>query len=254
MRRRIVAGNWKMNGSADLVDSLVPTVREAVGGLGNGVEVVIVPPALYVPRVVEKAGSGIAVGVQNLSGYESGAYTGEISAAMAVDSGCHYALVGHSERRHLFAESDEVIAGKVVRALETGLSAVLCVGETLEERDEGRAEQVVAEQVRAGLSGVRPDQWGRVVVAYEPVWAIGTGKTATADDAQAMHAAIRRWLDELGAPAQDVPLLYGGSVKADNAAALFAEPDVDGGLIGGASLVADEFLSICRAIPTDAGN
>ena len=154
-----------MNGSADLVDSLVPTVREAVGGLGNGVEVVIVPPALYVPRVVEKAGSGIAVGIQNLSGYESGAYTGEISAAMAVDSGCHYALVGHSERRHLFAESDEVIAGKVVRALETGLSAMLCVGETLEERDEGRAEQVVAEQVRAGPAGVRPDQWGRVGVA-----------------------------------------------------------------------------------------
>jgi triosephosphate isomerase len=154
----------------------------------------------------------------------------------------------------LFAESDQIAAEKVMRALESGLSAILCVGETLEERDQGRAEQVVEEQVCAGLSGVGPDQWGRVVVAYEPVWAIGTGKTATTDDAQAMHASIRRWLGEMGAPAQDVPLLYGGSVKADNAAALFAEPDVDGGLIGGASLMADEFLSICRAMPVNAGN
>ncbi|MBC7193365.1 triose-phosphate isomerase [Marinobacter sp.] len=254
MRRKIVAGNWKMNGSADLVADLVPTVRKAVAGLDNGVEVVIVPPALYVPQVRAEADPVVAVGVQNLSGYEAGAYTGEISAAMAVDSGCRYALIGHSERRRLFAESDQIAAEKVMRALESGLSAILCVGETLEERDQGRAEQVVEGQVCAGLSGVGPDQWDRVVVAYEPVWAIGTGKTATTDDAQAMHASIRRWLGEMGAPAQDVPLLYGGSVKADNAAALFAEPDVDGGLIGGASLMADEFLSICRAMPVNAGN
>ncbi|MBW0147477.1 triose-phosphate isomerase [Marinobacter arenosus] len=249
MRRKIVAGNWKMNGSKDLAKNLVGHIQAEVGSLDNGVEVVIIPPAIYVRDVAEQSGSELAVGVQNVGQWQSGAYTGEISAEMAKDQGCHYALVGHSERRQLFGESDDVVAAKVERLTSCGLTAVVCVGETLEERESGRAEAVVASQVKKGLANVAADQWGRIVVAYEPVWAIGTGKTATAEDAQAMHASIRGVLAEIGAPAESISLLYGGSVKADNAAALFAEPDIDGGLIGGASLVAEDFVSICRSIP-----
>ncbi len=249
MRRKIVAGNWKMNGSKALVQTLVSDVQSQTASLDNGVEVVIIPPAIYVGDVVANAGGSLSVGVQNVGQCSSGAYTGEISAEMAVDQGCQYALIGHSERRQLFGESDDVVAEKVGRVISAGLYAVLCVGETLEEREAGKAESVVASQVKAGLAGVAKDQWQRVIVAYEPVWAIGTGKTATAQDAQAMHASLRQVLSEMGAPANDISLLYGGSVKADNAAALFAEPDVDGGLIGGASLVAEDFVSICRSVP-----
>ncbi|MBW4934437.1 triose-phosphate isomerase [Marinobacter sp. F4206] len=249
MRRKIVAGNWKMNGSKDLARNLVDQVRAETGALDNGVEVVIIPPAIYVSDVVEQAGSSLAVGVQNVGQWQSGAYTGEISADMAKDQGCRYALVGHSERRQLFGETDDVVAAKVERLASCGLTAVVCVGETLDEREAGRAEAVVAAQVKEGLASVGADQWSNIVVAYEPVWAIGTGKTATAEDAQAMHASIRGVLAEIGAPAESISLLYGGSVKADNAAALFAEPDIDGGLIGGASLVAEDFVSICRSMP-----
>lgn len=171
---------------------------------------------------------------------------------MAKDAGCRYALVGHSERRQLFGETDEQVAEKVSLVVSSGLTAIVCVGETLEEREAGQAEAVVAGQVRTGLSSVALGEWQNIVVAYEPVWAIGTGKTATSDDAQAMHAAIRGVLKGMGAPAEEISLLYGGSVKADNAAALFSEPDVDGGLIGGASLVAKEFMSICRSLPAGA--
>jgi triosephosphate isomerase len=249
MRRKIVAGNWKMNGSKDLAQTLVGYVRPRVESLDNGVEVVIIPPAIYVRDVAENAGEGLALGVQNVGQWASGAYTGEISAGMAKDQGCRYALVGHSERRQIFGETDAEVAEKVARLLESGLRAIVCVGETLEEREAGQAESVVADQVREGLSAVAPGQWSDIIVAYEPVWAIGTGKTATAQDAQAMHAAIREVLAGMGAPAEEISLLYGGSVKADNAAALFAEPDIDGGLIGGASLVAEDFVSICRAVP-----
>ena len=249
MRRKIVAGNWKMNGSKDLAQTLVSDVRSQAASLDNGVEVVIIPPAIYVPDVVASAGDVLSVGVQNVAQWASGAYTGEISADMALDQGCQYALVGHSERRQLFAETDAAVAEKVGRILASGLQAMVCVGETLEEREAGKAETVVAAQVKAGLATVASEQWQRVVVAYEPVWAIGTGKTATAQDAQAMHASIRQVLSEMGAPANEISLLYGGSVKADNAAALFAEPDIDGGLIGGASLVAEDFVSICRSVP-----
>jgi triosephosphate isomerase len=171
---------------------------------------------------------------------------------MALDHGCTYALVGHSERRQLFGEQDDVVAEKVERVIAAGLNAILCVGETLEEREAGKADEVVASQVKAGLAKVVAGQWQRVIVAYEPVWAIGTGKTATAQDAQAMHGAIRQVLSEMGAPADEISLLYGGSVKADNAAALFSEPDIDGGLIGGASLEAKDFVSICRSVPASA--
>lgn len=249
MRRKIVAGNWKMNGSKDLAQTLVGYVRSRVESLDNGVEVVIIPPAIYIGDVARSAGEILALGVQNVGQWASGAYTGEISASMVKDQGCHYALVGHSERRQIFGETDEVVAEKVACLLGNGLRPIVCVGETLEEREAGQAESVVAVQVRKGLSAVSPDQWSDIVVAYEPVWAIGTGKTATAHDAQAMHASIRKVLAEMGAPAEDISLLYGGSVKADNAAALFAEPDIDGGLIGGASLVAEDFVSICRSMP-----
>ncbi|MCL7943384.1 triose-phosphate isomerase [Marinobacter sp. ATCH36] len=249
MRRKIVAGNWKMNGSKDLVNRLVGQVRSGLAPLDNGVEAVIIPPALFVGDVISETGGEIAVGVQNIACWDSGAYTGEISAGMAKDSGCDYSLVGHSERRQLFGETDEQVSVKVARALASGLDAVICVGETLEEREAGKAEDVVSAQVRKAVSEVDGGQWQQVVIAYEPVWAIGTGKTATAEDAQAMHAAIRAVLKSLGAPSEQISLLYGGSVKADNAAALFAQPDIDGGLIGGASLDAKEFVSICRAMP-----
>ena len=249
MRRKIVAGNWKMNGSKDLVNSLVGHTRSELASLDNGVEVVIIPPALYVSDVVEQAEGRIAVGVQNVACWDAGAYTGEISAVMARECGCDHALVGHSERRQLFGETDEQVAVKVGQALASGLGAIICVGETLDERDAGKAEEVVSRQVRKAVAEVGDGQWKQVVVAYEPVWAIGTGKTATAEDAQAMHAAIRAVLKSLGAPADEMSLLYGGSVKADNAAALFAQPDIDGGLIGGASLQANDFVSICRAMP-----
>ncbi|EHJ05371.1 Triose-phosphate isomerase [Marinobacter manganoxydans MnI7-9] len=238
-----------MNGSKDLAQTLVSDVRSQAASLDNGVEVVIIPPAIYVPDVVASAGDVLSVGVQNVAQWASGAYTGEISADMALDQGCQYVLVGHSERRQLFAETDAAVAEKVGRILASGLQAMVCVGETLEEREAGKAETVVAAQVKAGLATVTSEQWQRVVVAYEPVWAIGTGKTATAQDAQAMHASIRQVLSEMGAPANEISLLYGGSVKADNAAALFAEPDIDGGLIGGASLKAEDFVSICRSVP-----
>lgn len=252
MRRKIVAGNWKMNGSKDLVSQLVGAIASQAGSLPAGPEVAILPPSLYVGAVQVAAGEAVQVGAQNVAPWVSGAYTGEISAAMAADLGCQYVLVGHSERREYFAETDALVAEKVGRVLENGLVAMVCVGETLQDRESGRAEQVVASQIRGGLAGVEPGQWSRIVIAYEPVWAIGTGETATAADAQAMHAYIREVLESMNAPANEVSVLYGGSVKADNAAALFAEPDIDGGLIGGASLKADEFLSICRSFPVGA--
>lgn len=252
MRRKIVAGNWKMNGSKDLAKTLLGYVRSRIASLDNGVEVVIIPPALYVAEVRSQSADALSVGVQNVGQWPSGAFTGEIAADMAADLGCRYALVGHSERRQLFGESDSVVAEKVERVLASGLTAIVCVGETLEEREAGEAEAVVSGQVRKALAAVDAERWAQVVIAYEPVWAIGTGKTATAQDAQAMHASIRAVLSDMGAPADKISLLYGGSVKADNAAALFAEPDIDGGLIGGASLVAEDFVSICRSVPAGA--
>ncbi|MFC4258481.1 triose-phosphate isomerase [Marinobacter lacisalsi] len=248
MRKQIVAANWKMNGSSELVHQLVPAVKESVASLDNAVEVVIMPPSLFVSGVkAELAGSPVAFGVQNVGRWKSGAYTGELSAGMAADVGCHYALVGHSERRQLFGETDEIVAEKVARVLESGLTVMLCVGEALEEREAGNAEAVVCRQVESALVGLDAAKAQYVVVAYEPVWAIGTGKTATADDAQTMHKALRARLSDMGLPANEMSLLYGGSVKPDNAGALFAQPDIDGGLIGGASLKADDFIEICRA-------
>lgn len=248
MRRQIVAANWKMNGSSELVRELVPAIRESAVALDNAVEVVIMPPSLYLGGVKgELSGSAVSLGIQNVARWQQGAYTGEVSAGMAADVGCDYALIGHSERRQLFGETDEVIAEKVGQVLQSGLKVMLCVGETLEEREAGDAEAVVCRQAEVALKEVSGADAGRVVIAYEPVWAIGTGETATADDAQAMHRALRARLSGLGFAANEMSLLYGGSVKPDNAGALFAQPDIDGGLIGGASLKAKDFIAICQA-------
>lgn len=247
MPRKIVAANWKMNGSLDLVKELTGEIKAQLATLDNGVQVVIIPPALYLRDVRHEIGSGFELGVQNVSQWDDGAVTGELSAAMAADVGASYVLIGHSERRQLFGETDEMVADKVAKALAHGLSPLVCVGETLGERDAGQAVDVVCAQIEKALSGIGPDSWKNIVVAYEPVWAIGTGKTATAEDAQRMHREIRDLLARLGAPADTVSLLYGGSVKPDNAAELFAQPDIDGGLIGGASLKADDFVRICQS-------
>jgi triosephosphate isomerase len=249
MRRRIVAANWKMNGSLDLVNTLVGSMPNELAALDKDVEVVIIPPALYVAHVAATlSNSSAGLGVQNIAQWQSGAYTGELSAAMARDVGCGYALAGHSERRSIFGETDADVAQKVEQALHAGLSVIVCVGETLAQREAGLASDVVGAQIKEALKEVSGASWQQVVLAYEPIWAIGTGETATADDAQAVHASMRRVLEGMGAPASRISLLYGGSVKPDNARELFSQPDIDGGLIGGASLKKVDFLAICRAV------
>lgn len=248
MRKPIVLGNWKLNGSTASAEALVAGVLSGVGGLDR-IDVGVCPPFVYIPRVVElSAGTDLAVGAQSCSEQVSGAFTGEVAADMLRDVGCHYVLVGHSERRSLYGETDAVVATKVEQILNAGLKPVLCVGETLEERESDAAEAVVKRQLDAALDRIGVAGFERLVVAYEPVWAIGTGRTATPEQAQAMHAMIRGHVAARdGAVGQALRIQYGGSVKADNAAELFAQTDIDGGLIGGASLKAEEFLAICRA-------
>jgi len=233
MRARLVAGNWKMHGSlaanAALLDALVAA----------RVECVVCVPFPYLAQAAERLkGTRVALGAQNLSEHASGAYTGEVAAAMLGEFGCRYVLVGHSERRQLYGESDATVAAKFAAARSADITPILCVGETLPEREAGRTREVVARQLDAVLA---KGGLGDAVVAYEPVWAIGTGRTATPQQAQEVHAFLRQRVTAA------TRILYGGSVKADNAAAIFAQPDVDGGLIGGASLVAGDFIAICRA-------
>lgn len=251
MRRLMVAGNWKMHGTR-------ASVAELIKGLGNlalpsGVDVAVFPPCLYVSQVVDGLrGKSIAVGAQN-SAVEAlqGALTGEVAPSQLVDSGCTLVLVGHSERRQLMGESDEMLNRKFAAAQACGLTPVLCVGETLEQREAGKTLEVVGRQLSSIIEELGVGAFVNAVIAYEPVWAIGTGLTASPQQAQEVHAAIRAQLAAENAEvAQGVRLLYGGSVKAANAAELFGMPDIDGGLIGGASLNADEFGAICRA----AGN
>ncbi|HYR33445.1 MAG TPA: triose-phosphate isomerase [Burkholderiales bacterium] len=232
-RTRLVAGNWKMHGSRASNRALLDAI---LAGIGNaGAQCAVCPPFVYLQQVAERLrGTPIAWGAQNVSEHAQGAYTGEVSAAMLADFGCRYVIVGHSERRHLFGETDAQAGAKFAAARAAGLTPILCVGETLGEREAGRTEEIVARQLAAV-------EFAGGVLAYEPVWAIGTGRNATPEQAQAVHAFLR-----LRVP-PDTPILYGGSVKAQNAAAIFAMPDVDGGLIGGASLVAAEFLTILRA-------
>jgi triosephosphate isomerase len=248
MRVKLVAGNWKMNGSLAanqaLLSALVPALSQVVG-----VTTAICVPYPYLAQAQQVlAGSSVAWGAQDVCQFGNGAYTGAVSAAMLDDFGCEYVIVGHSERRSIFGESDAVVAEKFAAALKAGLTPILCLGETLAEREAGTTETVVARQLDAVIAGSGAAALDKAVVAYEPVWAIGTGKTATPQQAQAVHDFIR---GQVGAKDANVAarlrVLYGGSVKAGNAAELFAMPDIDGGLIGGASLIADEFVAICRA-------
>lgn len=234
----LVAGNWKMHGSRASNRALLDALLRGIAGLPR-VECTVCVPFPYLCDVAEQLrGTQVAWGAQNLSEHARGAYTGEVSAAMLAEFGCRHVVVGHSERRQLYGESDSQVAGKFAAALDTGLTPILCVGETLEEREAGRTEEVVARQLDAVL---KKKSLAEAVLAYEPVWAIGTGRTATPEQAQAVHAFIRKRIF------QGTRILYGGSVKPENAAAIFAMPDVDGGLIGGASLVAQDFLAIVRA-------
>jgi triosephosphate isomerase (TIM) len=233
-RTRLVAGNWKMHGSRASNRALLEAVASGAGAVA-GVQCAVCPPFPYLQQVSEQlAGTRIALGAQNVSEHAQGAHTGEVAASMLVEFGCRYVLVGHSERRQLYRETDAGVAAKFAAARAAGLIPVLCVGETLEEREAGRTEAVVARQLDAV-------KFEGGVLAYEPVWAIGTGRNATPEQAQEVHAFLRKKV-----PAQTV-ILYGGSVKAQNAAAIFAMPDVDGGLIGGASLVANDFIEIVKA-------
>jgi len=247
MIKPLVAGNWKMHGNtgtaSHLVSQLVAQWNDRPEA-ERSVEMVLFPPSVYLHLVKEAvAGSGIAVGAQNMSQYVSGAYTGEISGDMLVDQGCDYVLVGHSERRELFTESNATVAGKFQAAQNSGLTPILCVGETLQQRQQEQNVAVVAAQIKAVIDSVGLHNVCRAVVAYEPVWAIGTGETASAEQAQQVHKAIRTQLGDLGA---DTRLLYGGSVKASNATELFSQPDINGGLVGGASLEPNEFLKIVQ--------
>ena len=249
MRRPLVAGNWKMNGSRERVRALVDGIQAGIGSVERA-EVAVCPPFVYIPQVAEQlAGSPIALGAQNVCDHaEEGAYTGEIAGSMLAELGCRYVIVGHSERRNLYGESDELVARRFAAARKAGLVPILCVGELLEERERGVTEAVVARQLDAVLELEGVGAFREAVIAYEPVWAIGTGHTATPEQAQEVHAFIRARLAERDAGVAEVArILYGGSVKGSNAADLFAQPDIDGGLIGGASLKADEFLTICRA-------
>jgi triosephosphate isomerase len=247
MRRPVVAGNWKMHGSRAENTRLVDALVEASDALAC--EVVVCAPAVYLWEVGRQVkDSRIALGAQTLCAETQGAFTGEVSGAMLRDVGASHVIVGHSERRGLYGETDALVARKFVAAQAAGLTPILCVGETLEEWERGHTEQVVARQLEAVLEVAGVGPFARAIVAYEPVWAIGTGKNATPDQAQAVHAFIRARIAARDAIIGDgLRLLYGGSVKAANAAELFRQPDVDGGLVGGASLKADEFVRICAA-------
>lgn len=247
MRTKLVLGNWKMNGDVRTAEALLAAVREGAAAVA-GAQAGVCPPYPYLGLAAARlAGSSVSWGAQDVSAHDDGAYTGEVSARMLADLGCTWTLVGHSERRTLFGDTDDEVARKTARALAAGLVPVVCVGETRAERESGATEAVLARQVDA-VCGVLEGAGDRCVLAYEPVWAIGTGLTASPQQAQDAHAFIRARLARGGVVAAPrLQLLYGGSVKPSNAVELFAQPDVDGGLIGGASLVAADFLAILSA-------
>jgi len=250
MRTLFVAGNWKMN--PPTLDAAVALAEEVKAGVGPAVDVrvAICPPSVYLYKIDSVlAGSPIGMGAQNMHAKPDGAYTGELSGSMLVDAGCTHVILGHSERRHGQGETDDLVNAKLMAALEVRLLPIVCIGETRVERESDLTEDVVARQLEHSLAGLTPEQMGGVVLAYEPVWAIGTGLTATPAQAQAVHAFIRRQLaSKFGeATASRVVVQYGGSVKADNAAELLACPDIDGALVGGASLKPGDFLGIIKA-------
>ena len=249
-RRPLVVGNWKMHGTLLVNEQLLADLRALLDApMLAGVDVAVPPPAPYPGQAgAWLRDAGVAWGAQDVAEQADGAFTGEVSATMLRDLGCRWVTVGHSERRTLFGERDERVAAKAARALGAGLGVIVCVGETLDERQAGLTESVLARQVSAlaGLAGQPPQHGAELVLAYEPVWAIGTGVSASPQQAQAAHAWIRARLADAGLPAATTRVLYGGSVKADNAGALFAMPDIDGGLVGGAALDAQAFAAICR--------
>lgn len=246
-RRAFIGGNWKMNGSSQ---TLLELTREISAQLNDAIEadIAVFPSYVYLETVRSAMGNLLKLGAQNVSEHEKGAYTGEISAGMLVDIGCQYVLVGHSERRHLYHETPALVAEKFERALANNLKPVLCVGETKEEREKGRTESVILAQLQPVIDKTGIDSLRRAVLAYEPVWAIGTGLSATPLQAQSVHQFIRRQIAELDQSiAETLRIVYGGSVKPDNAKDLFAQADIDGGLVGGASLKAKDFAAICSS-------
>jgi triosephosphate isomerase len=250
MRRPFVCGNWKMYRTPTEARGLAREVRNGLRGTSEAVEVAVCPAFPAIPAVAEAlAGSPVAWGAQNCAASPEGAFTGEVSVPMLVDLGCRFVILGHSERRQIFGETDSGVREKLEAVRGEGLTAIVCVGETLEQRDAGRTEEVVDRQIRGALDGVPGPKIARLVIAYEPVWAIGTGRTATPDQAEAVHRRIRVTLQDLAGQeaAVSTRILYGGSVKPGNAAELFMQPNIDGGLIGGASLKAADFLAIVEA-------
>ena len=255
MRKFLVAGNWKMNGDSAANSELISGIISGLSGIAESadkVDVLVCPPFPYLAAVRDQVrGSDVQLGAQNVSEHPSGAHTGETSSAMLREMGCAFALVGHSERRTLYGETSEQVAAKFAAALDAGITPVLCVGETLQQREAGNTEAVINEQLAAVLDNSGIGAIASSVIAYEPVWAIGTGMTATPEQAQDVHRFIRVVLEAQDADvAAGVQILYGGSVKGDNAAGLFGMPDIDGGLIGGASLKAADFLAIVEAAAT----
>lgn len=248
MRKPLVAGNWKMNGSRQIAAELCEGIAKGMGTLGN-VDVIVCPPAILIPEAVNALkDSAVACGGQDLDTHESGAYTGQTSAFMLNDAGCQYVIVGHSERRQFYGDTSELVAQKTQVALDAGLIPIVCVGESQQEREDGVTESIVGAQLQAVLDKVGIAVFDKLVIAYEPVWAIGTGLTATPEQAQDVHAFIRTMLAAQDQNiAQQCRILYGGSMKPGNAAELIGKDDIDGGLIGGAALTAQDFLGICAA-------
>jgi len=250
MRRSLVAGNWKMHGSQEMVAQLLQGLTSGIGVGLEGVDVVVCPPSPYLQlsqSLLQR--SAVVLGAQNVHDQPGGAFTGEVAVSMLIDFGVQFVITGHSERRQLFGETDEMVARKFAAIHEQGLTPVLCVGETLAQREEGAAEAVVAAQLDAVFEHNGIAVMKDAVIAYEPVWAIGTGKTASPAQAQQMHSFIREQLARRDAEvAGQTRILYGGSVNADNARELFAQADIDGGLVGGASLKVDEFITICKSV------
>ncbi|MGH1357850.1 MAG: triose-phosphate isomerase [Burkholderiaceae bacterium] len=251
-RKPMVAGNWKMNGRIEANEQLLEAMADSLSQIGGAVDIAICPPFPYIAQVRGALSAPtrkqVSYGAQNASEHEAGAFTGEVSAEMLVDLGCQWVILGHSERRTLFGETDAVVAAKADHALAAGLSVMICVGESLEQRESNQAEATVGAQIDAVLAALNHAEPARVVVAYEPIWAIGTGKTATPEMAQEIHQFIRSHMVAQGVSnADQIRILYGGSVKGANAKSLFEQADIDGGLIGGASLQSEDFIKICQA-------
>ena len=248
MRRSIVAANWKLNGSLDMAKSLVSAINQHCH-TQSGVDAIICPPYPYLDTVKQiMTANNVFLGAQNAAQHESGAYTGEVSAEMVGEMGCQFVIVGHSERREYYGETDNIVAAKYMRIQSAGLTPILCVGESLEQREQGVMKDTIVNQVKAVIAEAGISSMSNAVLAYEPIWAIGTGKTASPEQAQEVHAILRSIVaDQSAEIADELRILYGGSVKASNAADIFSQPDIDGGLIGGASLDADQFNAIVSA-------